>query len=195
MLGIKPDQQSWTSDYFDLMLIKAEEMIRSFNAYVDDTDPEQMKIQREQKIESKNRQNSIEKNLQMWNEMVTGSDIGQKYCLRAKIDMKSDNGALRDPTIYRCKLQEHPRTKNKYCVYPTYDFACPIVDSIEGVTHALRTSEYMDRDAQYYWFCEAMNIRKPLIAAYSRLNLMNTVLSKRKLTYFVEQVCSLKSLI
>lgn len=170
------------------MLQKAEEMIRSELAYVDDTDPEQMKSEREQRIESPNRSNSVDKNLAMWREMIAGSELGQRYCLRAKIDMKSDNGAMRDPTIYRCKLQEHPRTGAKFRLYPTYDFACPIVDSIEGVTHTLRTSEYMDRDVQYYWFCEALKMRRPTIAAYSRLNLMNTVLSKRKLTYFVEQV-------
>lgn len=187
LLGIHPDVRSYTSDYFELMLKYAEQMIKDGLAYVDDTDPETMKSEREQRIESKNRSNDVEKNLQMWNEMIQGTPNGQTYCLRAKIDMKSDNGALRDPTIYRCKPQEHPRTGNRYQLYPTYDFACPIVDSHEGVTHALRTSEYMDRDAQFYWFCEALKIRKPIIAAYSRLNLMNTVLSKRKLTYFVEQ--------
>lgn len=188
LLQIRPDCQTYTSDYFDLMLNKAEEMLKSDKAYVDDTPPEQMKIEREQRTESQNRSNSVEKNLQMWKEMLNGSAIGQQYCVRAKIDMKSDNGALRDPTIYRCKPQPHPRTGLKYKVYPTYDFACPIVDSIEGITHALRTSEYMDRDSQYYWFCDALQIRKPRIAAYSRLNLMNTVLSKRKLTFFVQEV-------
>lgn len=72
-------------------------------------------------------------------------------------------------------------------VYPTYDFACPIVDAIEGVTHTLRTMEYHDRDAQFYWFIEALGLRKPYIWEYSRLSMTNTVLSKRKLTWFVEQ--------
>lgn len=72
-------------------------------------------------------------------------------------------------------------------MYPTYDFACPIVDAIEGVTHTLRTMEYHDRDAQFYWFIDALGLRKPYIWEYSRLSMTNTVLSKRKLTWFVEE--------
>lgn len=74
-----------------------------------------------------------------------------------------------------------------YRVYPTYDFACPIVDSLEGVTHALRTTEYHDRDEQFYWVIDALRLRKPYIWEYARLNLNNTVLSKRKLTWFVNE--------
>lgn len=117
----------------------------------------------------------------------SGSEKGQRCCVRAKIDMQSPNGCLRDPTIYRCKNEPHPRTGTKYKVYPTYDFACPIVDAIEGVTHTLRTMEYHDRDPQFYWFIEALGLRKPYIWEYSRLSMTNTVLSKRKLTWFVEQ--------
>ncbi|RWS21130.1 hypothetical protein B4U80_00819, partial [Leptotrombidium deliense] len=186
MLRIKPDICSYTSDYFDFYLEKCEELIKNGKAYVDDTPGEQMKQEREQRVESKHRNNSVETNLKMWEEMKKGTDYGMTCCVRAKIDMNSDNGCLRDPALYRCKKQHHPRTGNKYNVYPTYDFACPLVDSIEGVTHALRTTEYMDRDPQYYWVIDALKMRKPHIWAYSRLNMMNTVLSKRKLTWFVE---------
>ena len=129
----------------------------------------------------------MEENLKKWAEMQKGSEYGQRCAVRAKIDMKSDNGCMRDPTIYRCKTEEHVRTGFKYKVYQTYDFACPIVDSVEGVTHALRTTEYHDRDDQYYWFLEALSLRKPFIWEYSRLNLQNTVMSKRKLTWFVNE--------
>lgn len=154
----------------------------------------------------------VEKNFGLWREMCNGTVRGQKCCVRAKIDMSSPNGCLRDPTIYRCKNEPHPRTGTKYKyifsifefylliiyflnqfpiflsrVYPTYDFACPIVDAIENVTHTLRTMEYHDRDDQFYWFIDALKLRKPYIWEYSRLNMTNTVLSKRKLTWFVEE--------
>ncbi|XP_061481150.1 bifunctional glutamate/proline--tRNA ligase isoform X3 [Rhineura floridana] len=187
MLHIKPDQFTYTSDHFETIMKYAEKLIQEGKAYVDDTPAEQMKMEREQRIESKHRNNSVEKNLKMWEEMKKGTEYGQTCCLRAKIDMSSNNGCMRDPTLYRCKNQPHPRTGNKYNVYPTYDFACPIVDSIEGVTHALRTTEYHDRDEQFYWIIEALGIRKPYIWEYSRLNLNNTVLSKRKLTWFVNE--------
>ncbi|KAM6128341.1 LOW QUALITY PROTEIN: bifunctional glutamate/proline--tRNA ligase [Pterocles gutturalis] len=187
MLHIKPDQFTYTSDHFETIMKYAEKLIQEGRAYVDDTPAEQMKAEREQRVESKHRNNCVNKNLQMWEEMKKGTEYGQTCCLRAKIDMSSNNGCMRDPTLYRCKNQPHPRTGSTYKVYPTYDFACPIVDSIEGVTHALRTTEYHDRDEQFYWIIEALGIRKPYIWEYSRLNLNNTVLSKRKLTWFVNE--------
>jgi bifunctional glutamyl/prolyl-tRNA synthetase len=187
MLEIKPDMFTHTSQYFDLMLEYCEKLLKEGKAYVDDTDPETMKAQREQKIESSNRNNTYEQNAKLWEEMKKGTAQGQKYCVRAKIDMQSPNGCLRDPTIYRCKNEPHPRTGDKYKVYPTYDFACPIVDAIEGVTHTLRTMEYHDRDPQFYWFIDALGLRKPHIWEYSRLSMTNTVLSKRKLTWFVNE--------
>ncbi|XP_030051877.1 bifunctional glutamate/proline--tRNA ligase isoform X2 [Microcaecilia unicolor] len=187
MLHIKPNQFTYTSDHFETIMKYAEKLIEEGKAYVDDTPAEQMKMEREQRTESKHRNNAMGKNRQMWEEMKKGTEYGQTCCLRAKIDMSSNNGCLRDPTLYRCKNQPHPRTGSKYKIYPTYDFACPIVDSIEGVTHALRTTEYHDRDEQFYWIIEALGIRKPYVWEYSRLNLNNTVLSKRKLTWFVNE--------
>nr|XP_058947163.1 bifunctional glutamate/proline--tRNA ligase-like [Pocillopora verrucosa] len=187
MLKVKPDMFTHTSDHFDTIMTFAEKMIREGKAYADDTAADKMKEEREQRIKSANRDNSVEKNLEIWEEMKKGTEYGQRFALRAKLDYQSENGCMRDPTIYRCKPEEHVRTGTKYKVYPTYDFACPIVDSIEGVTHALRTTEYHDRDPQYYWFIEQLGIRKPYIYEFSRLTLQNTVMSKRKLTYLVDQ--------
>ncbi|KAF3833094.1 hypothetical protein F7725_026759 [Dissostichus mawsoni] len=171
MLQIHPDQFTYTSDHFETIIRFADQLLTEGRAYIDNTPPEQMKLEREQRAESKNRTNTVEQNMKMWAEMKAGTKSGQTCCMRAKMDMNSNNGCMRDPTL----------------VYPTYDFACPIVDSLEGVTHALRTTEYHDRDEQFYWFIDALHLRKPYIWEYARLNLNNTVLSKRKLTWFVEQ--------
>uniref|UniRef100_A0A669F2F2 Bifunctional glutamate/proline--tRNA ligase n=1 Tax=Oreochromis niloticus TaxID=8128 RepID=A0A669F2F2_ORENI len=187
MLQIHPDQFTYTSDHFPTIMKFAEKLLAEGKAYIDNTPPEQMKQEREQRVESSCRNNSVEQNMKMWSEMKAGTEYGQTCCMRAKIDMNSNNGCMRDPTLYRCKNAAHPRTRNTYRVYPTYDFACPIVDSLEGVTHALRTTEYHDRDEQFYWIINALGLRKPHVWEYARLNLNNTVLSKRKLTWFVDQ--------
>ncbi|KAH7986235.1 hypothetical protein HPB52_025115 [Rhipicephalus sanguineus] len=148
-LEITPDRFTFTSDYFELLLQKCEELLKKGLAYVDDTDAETMKAEREQRIESKNRSNTVEQNLKLWEEMKKGSERGLSAACRAKIDMNSNNGCMRDPALYRCKIMDHPRTGSKYKVYPT------------------------------------LGMRKH-IYEYSRLNMMNTVLSKRKLTWFVE---------
>jgi glutamyl-tRNA synthetase len=131
---------------------------------VDTTDKEQIKYERMNGIESKCRNNSVEENLRLWEEMKKGSEIGAACVLRAKIDMTSKNKALRDPAIYRCIVNaNHARTGKKYKVYPLYDFACPIVDSIEGVTHSLRSNEYHDRNFLYYWVADCAKLRRPYI--------------------------------
>uniref|UniRef100_A0A8D2LJN7 proline--tRNA ligase n=1 Tax=Varanus komodoensis TaxID=61221 RepID=A0A8D2LJN7_VARKO len=122
MLHIKPDQLTYTSDHFETIMRYAEKLIQEGKAYVDDTPAEQMKMEREQRIESKHRNNSVEKNMQMWEEMKKGTEYGQTCCLRAKIDMSSNNGCMRDPTLYRCKNQPHPRTGNKYKFFIPYGF-------------------------------------------------------------------------
>jgi glutamyl-tRNA synthetase len=108
------------------------------------------------------------------------------WCMRCKLDMQSPVKCLRDPVFYRIKREAHHRTGLKYKAYPTYDFACPIVDALEDVTHCLRTIEYHDRNALYDWVQEKLELRKVTIYDYSRLNLVSTVLSKRSLKWFVE---------
>lgn len=185
-LGVKYKGPTYTSDYMDIQLEYGEKMIRINKAYVDDTPVDEMRKMRQDMIESKNRNISIEKNLELWNEMLKGSTDGLKCCLRAKIDINHPVGCMRDPTIFRCSTIYHHRQGTKYKCYPTYDFACPIIDSIEGVTHALRTIEFHDRNEQYYWICDTQGIRRPYIWDFSRLNFTYTVLSKRKLQWFVD---------
>ena len=110
-----------------------------------------------------------------------------EWCMRAKLNMQDKVKCLRDPVFYRIKREPHHRTGTKYKAYPTYDFACPIVDAIEGVTHCLRTIEYHDRNALYDWVQDKLGLRKVTIYDYSKLNLVSTVLSKRSLKWFVEQ--------
>jgi glutamyl-tRNA synthetase len=187
LLGVKGDIYSRTSDYFDTTEKYAIQMIEEGNAYCDDTPQDKMREERGNGIPSACRDNSVEENLRRFQEMKQGSAEGLKNCLRAKIDMQHLNKALRDPVLYRCNLNPHHHSGNKYKVYPTYDFACPIVDSVEGVTHALRTSEYNDRNAQYQWILQALKLRKVHIWDYSRLNFVYTLLSKRNLKWFVNE--------
>lgn len=157
------------------------------NAYCDDTLQQQMRDERFNGIASGRRESSVPDNLHRFEEMTKGSEEGQKWCLRAKMSYDDPNKAMRDTVIYRCVTVPHHRTGAKYFSYPTYDFACPVVDSLEGVTHALRTNEYRDRNPQYFWFIDALKIRKPNLWDFSRLNFVYTLLSKRKLAWFVNE--------
>jgi glutamyl-tRNA synthetase len=185
MLGIEGDVLSYSSNYFDQLADYCRQMIQTDKAYADDTIKEVMADQRFQGIASKNRNLPVEESMRIFEEMLKGSEEGLKFCVRAKLSVDNPNKALRDPVIFRCNLTPHHRTGEKYKAYPTYDFACPIIDSIEGVTHALRTNEYHDRNPQYYWMVDALGLRKPFIWDFSRLNFVYTLLSKRKLNWFV----------
>eukprot|EP01107_Rhizomastix_libera_P007585 TRINITY_DN22606_c0_g1_i1.p2 TRINITY_DN22606_c0_g1~~TRINITY_DN22606_c0_g1_i1.p2 ORF type:complete len:724 (-),score=241.23 TRINITY_DN22606_c0_g1_i1:107-2278(-) len=185
-MNVIPDQVSYTSDYFDLLLTYAEKFIKEGKAYVETADKDTMRKERMELIESKCRSNTVEENLRLFEEMKQGTEEGQKYVMRAKIDMKSPNGVLRDPSIYRCIKGSHYRTGDKYKVYPLYDFCIPIIDAIEGVTHAFRSSEYHDRNALYNWIGEAAGVKFAIIEDFSRLNFGYVLLSKRKLQWFVD---------
>lgn len=188
LLDIHPTGKvTHTSDYFDLIEEKCEQLIRDGIFYCDDTPLETMRAERGEGIESKCRNNPVDENLRRWQEMKKGTPEGINNCVRAKIDMCSKNKCMRDPVMYRCVVDTpHHVHGTKYKVYPMYDFACPIVDSIEGVTHAMRTNEYADRIPQYEWVIKTLNLRPVIIYEFSRLNLIHTVLSKRKLTWLVE---------
>ncbi|XP_051147146.1 glutamate--tRNA ligase, cytoplasmic-like [Andrographis paniculata] len=185
-LGIKYSTVTYTSDYFPQTMEMAEKLIREGKAYVDDTPREKMQHERMAGIESRCRNNSVDENLNLWKDMIAGSERGLMCCLRGKLDMQDPNKSLRDPVYYRCNLTPHHRIEAKYKVYPTYDFCCPFVDSVEGITHALRSSEYHDRNDQYYRIQSDMGLRRVHIYEFSRLNMVYTLLSKRKLLWFVQ---------
>jgi len=205
-LGINYDKFTHSSDYFITILEYAEKIIKKGLAFCDNTDKETMQKERFDKVDSKHRNDSVEENLRIFEELkkltveIPAEKVAElkkdpsyvhypDYCIRAKIDMKSVNGTMRDPVIFRINFTPHPRQDLNYAykLYPTYDFTCPIVDSLEGVTHAMRTNEYSDRIEQYYWFIKVLELRPVKIWEFSRLNMVNTVMSKRKLQWFVEQ--------
>ncbi|GAM19155.1 hypothetical protein SAMD00019534_023300 [Acytostelium subglobosum LB1] len=186
-LDLKYRRQTNTSNYFDLCEQMAEKMIRENNAYVDNTSKEEISDQRDKMIESVCRNNSIEKNLEWFEEMKKGTTFGQTCVLRAKIDMAHVDKAFRDPAFYRVNMTPHHVTGDKYKAYPLYDFACPIVDSIEGITHALRSNEYINKVNLYNYVCDILGLRRPFVSQYSRLNFTYVLLSKRKLQYFVDE--------
>lgn len=186
LLGIKPDLITYSSDYFEHMYKLAVQMIKDGLAYCDDTVQEVMREQRGEGIASARRDRSVDENLRVFDEMKRGTEEGLKNCLRAKISVDDNNKTMRDPVIYRCNLTPHVRTGSTWKIYPTYDFCSPVVDAVEGVTHALRTNEYRDRNAQYAWMLKALNLRTVHIWDFSRINFVRTVLSKRKLQWFVD---------
>eukprot|EP01100_Stratorugosa_tubuloviscum_P010266 TRINITY_DN4384_c1_g1_i2.p1 TRINITY_DN4384_c1_g1~~TRINITY_DN4384_c1_g1_i2.p1 ORF type:complete len:539 (+),score=231.52 TRINITY_DN4384_c1_g1_i2:111-1727(+) len=186
-LGITNYTISYTSDFFTKLLEIAEQMIKDGFAYIDHTPVEELRKERMDGIESKFRNNTIEENLNLWQEMRKATELGKKCVMRAKIDMKSLNKAMRDPVLYRYNDTPHHRTGKQYSIYPMYDFACPIVDSLEGVTHALRSSEYHDRNPLYAWMFTATKLRPVEIEDFSRLNFKYTLLSKRKLQWFADK--------
>jgi glutamyl/glutaminyl-tRNA synthetase len=138
-MGIKTDRLTYSSDYFGVIMDYGVQLIKEEKAYVDDTEILKMRETRSKGEESPCRSRSVEENLKLFEEMKKGTEIGFKCCVRAKIDPASNNLTMRDPIMFRCKNEIHPRQGDKYKVYPTYDFTCPIVDSLEGVTHTLRT--------------------------------------------------------
>lgn len=185
LLKITDFQLTRSSDYFDTLYNYACQLIKDGKAYADNTDVETMRQQRTDGIPSKNRNTDPEASLRIFMEMKNGKC--EDYCLRAKISVDNPNKAMRDPVIYRHVASPHHATGSKYKIYPTYDFTAPILDSIEGVTLTLRTSEYRDRNAQYYWFIDNLNLEnRPNIFDFSRLNFENTVISKRKMKFYVE---------
>ncbi len=185
------DRVFFASDYFEQMYEWAVQLIKKGKAYVDDSDPETMREMRgsitEAGKESPNRNRSVEENLNLFDRMRRGEFKNGEKVLRAKIDMSSPNMLLRDPVMYRILHAEHHRTGNKWCIYPTYDWAHGLEDSIEGITHSICTLEFEVHRPLYDWFLDELQIYHPQQIEFARLNLSYTVMSKRKLLELVEQ--------
>ncbi len=174
---------TYTSDYFDQLIIYAEQLINKGLAYVDFTEVETMRKMRETSTPSQYRQDSISDVMNKWNMMKSG--IGNEEfgtgVLRLKTDLYHKNKAMRDPSIYRTIKMDHHRTGGQFCVYPTYDFACPVVDAIEGVTHVFRSAEYNERNDQADFILSHLDLKKPSFYHYGRISIKGAELSKRKI--------------
>ena len=190
-LGFDYGKVLFASDYYDEMYKTAIKLIKEGKAYVDSLTPEEIKQTRgtltQKGTESPNRNKSVDENLKEFEMMKEGKFKESERVLRAKIDMSSPNINMRDPVIYRIRYAEHPRTGNKWCIYPMYDLAHSIEDGIEGITHSLCTLEFEDHRPLYDWVVDNDTVaHKPRQIEFSRLNVNYTIMSKRKLLYLVE---------
>ncbi|MHB1685813.1 MAG: glutamine--tRNA ligase/YqeY domain fusion protein [Ignavibacteriaceae bacterium] len=184
------DRILYASDYFEYMYNWALELIQKGKAYVDDLSADEIRDYRgtltEPGRESPHRNRFIEENLNLFERMRKGEFKNGEKVLRAKIDMASPNFNLRDPIMYRIVHAEHHRQGNKWCIYPTYDWAHGLEDSIEGITHSICTLEFENHRPLYDWFLNELGIFHPQQIEFARLNLNYTVMSKRKLLQLVQ---------
>ncbi|XP_012833334.1 PREDICTED: glutamine--tRNA ligase [Erythranthe guttata] len=184
-MGWAPFKITYTSDYFQELYDLAVELIRRGHAYVDHQTPDEIKAYREEKKNSPWRDRPIEESLKLFDDMKRGLVEEGKATLRMKQDMQSDNFNMYDLIAYRIKFTPHPHAGDKWCIYPSYDYAHCIVDSLENITHSLCTLEFETRRASYYWLLDALGLYQPYVWEYSRLNVSNTMMSKRKLNMLV----------
>lgn len=192
------DRLYYASDYFDKMYEYAVELIKKGKAYVCDLSAEEIREYRgtltEPGKESPYRNRSVEENLELFERMKNGEFPDGSRVLRAKIDMASGNINMRDPVLYRIQHASHHRTGDRWCIYPMYDYAHPIEDALEGITHSLCTLEFADHRPLYDWVLDNIDYQKdvkvegrPRQIEFARLNLTYTVMSKRKLKILVEE--------
>ena len=180
------------SDYFEQLYLWAEELIRAGKAYVDSLSADEIRTYRgtltEPGKESPYRNRSVDENLDLFRRMRAGEFPDGAHLLRAKIDMASPNINMRDPALYRIRHETHHRTGDTWCIYPMYDYAHPLSDAIERITHSLCTLEFEDHRPLYDWLVENVSVpARPYQYEFARLNLNYTVMSKRKLLKLVEE--------
>ncbi|MBQ2712707.1 MAG: glutamine--tRNA ligase/YqeY domain fusion protein [Clostridia bacterium] len=191
-LGFQWDKLFYASDYFDQIFEFAVKLVKEGKAYVDDLSAEEIREYRgtlkEPGKNSPYRDRSVEENLDLFMRMKAGEFPDGSRVLRAKIDMSSPNLNMRDPVLYRILHASHHRTGDKWCIYPMYDFTHPISDAIEGITHSICTLEFEDHRPLYDWAVDVCGFeKKPHQYEFARLNLTNTVMSKRFLRRLVEE--------
>ena len=184
------DREFYASDYFELLCEYAVKLIKKGKAYVCDLNPDEIREYRgtltEPGVNSPDRDRSVEENLDLFERMRAGEFSDGERTLRAKIDMESPNLNMRDPVMYRIRRATHYRQGDKWCIYPMYDFTHGQNDSIEGITHSLCSLEYEDHRPLYDWYLDELEIYHPQQIEFARLNLSNTILSKRWLVQLVE---------
>lgn len=185
-LGVKYDLVKNTSDDMEIIYKKAKELIEAGHAYVCTCDKETISKNRREMVSCKCRAGNLEQNNTRWNKMFDKFKPGEAI-VRFRGDMSSENTVMRDPTLLRIIDESHPIHKNKYRVWPNYDFAVSIEDSIDGITHAFRTKEYELRTELYYTLLDKMGMRKPKMLEFSRLEFEGMPVSKRVLKPLVEE--------
>lgn len=185
-LGYKPWKITHSSDYFQELYDIAVKLIKDGKAYVCHQTADEIKLYRNEKRNSPYRDRSVEENLALFEQMREGRFEEGKATLRVKMDMQHENPNMRDFIAYRIRFVDHPMTGDKWCIYPSYDYTHCLVDSIENITHSLCTLEFEIRRESYYQLLKDANVYKPYVWEYSRLNITNTVMSKRKIEKLVE---------
>ncbi len=186
-LGLSFEKEYYTSDFMPVFYEKAEQLISQSDAYVCKCNQEEISKNREEKKKCACRSNDVEANLKLWSSMKSGKLKQGSAILRLAGDMLCLNTVMRDPTLFRVINSRHFRQGKKYPVWPNYDFSVCIADSLQGVTHALRSKEYELRDELYYYILDKLKMRKPIVYGFSRLNLQGTKLSKRFLLPLVKE--------
>lgn len=192
-LGFQWDEKLWASDYFDTMYDAAVELIKKDKAFVCELTPDEIREYRGSLTspgkESPYRNRPVEENLELFEKMRAGDFADGEVCLRAKIDMASSNINMRDPVIYRVVHASHHNTGDKWCIYPMYDFAHPIEDAIEGITHSLCTLEFEDHRPLYDWVLDEVAFwpNPPRQIEFARLNVTTMLMSKRYLKRLVDE--------